>query len=68
MSERIARALAPLDPASVGAFGIIRWQPQPGRKEDWVAEERAQLDGLIGHLRRVSEQYIAEQSAVAKGE
>ncbi|MBY3061818.1 hypothetical protein HF263_38345 [Rhizobium leguminosarum] len=68
MSERIARALAPLDPASVGAFGIIRWQPQPGRKEDWVAEERAQLDGLIGHLRRVSEQYIAAQSAVAEGE
>ncbi|TBF41481.1 hypothetical protein [Rhizobium leguminosarum] len=66
MSERIARKLAPLDPASVGAFGIIRWQPQPGVKEDWVVDERAQLEGLIGHLRRVSEQYIAEQSVIAR--
>jgi hypothetical protein len=68
MSERMARELSPLDPASVGAFGIFRWQPQPGLKEDWAAEERAQLDGLIGHLRRMIEQYIAEQLAIAKGE
>ncbi|EJB07519.1 hypothetical protein Rleg9DRAFT_6533 [Rhizobium leguminosarum bv. trifolii WSM597] len=68
MSERMARKLAPLDPASVGAFGIIRWQPRPGMKEDWVAEERSQLAGLIGHIKRMSEKYIAEQSAIAQGE
>lgn len=68
MSERMARGLSPLDPASVGAFGIIRWQPMPGVKEDWAAAEGALLDGLIGHIRRKSEEYIAEQTAIANAE
>lgn len=68
-SERMARQLAPLDPQSIGAFGIIRWQAmQQGLTQDWVAEERKQLDSFIPYVKRKSEEYIADQTAIAKGE
>lgn len=69
MSQRIARAFSPLDPASIGAFGIFRWPPErPDPKEDWVAGERVQLDGFIPHVKRKSNEYIAEQTAIADEE